>query len=42
MSDIERIIDRIRSATKMDLCFAKIDDETPAVGPLSVAWMVFT
>ena len=42
MSDIERIIDRIRSATKIDLCFAKIDDETPAVGPLSGAWMAFT
>lgn len=42
MSSIEKIIDRIRSATKMDLAFGKVDDETPSVGPLSGAYMVFT
>jgi hypothetical protein len=41
MSGIEKIIDRIRSATKMDLAFGKVD-ETPPVGPLSGAYMVFT
>ena len=42
MSDIERIIERIKNATKIDLAFGKSDDETPSVGPLSGAYMVFT
>lgn len=37
MSDIERIIERIKNATKIDLAFGKTNetDETPVVGPLS-------